>query len=185
MLALGRDCSRSCLETFPPSHAPILHSSFFTAGLTINLLWQERRKSAWQTSGAGNAKYRVRKLQGGSARWTSQDFCLLPFTCAARWQQSRFAAPRQALAISRNSTTTSNVIVETNDLLPHPDRPNFISGQLLSKVSTWGIGGPAKYFIEVHDASQMAHVLRYYSQGWSMPSTLQDSDLLWQEGCNV
>eukprot|EP00899_Mesostigma_viride_P018860 jgi/Mesvir1/26976/Mv20689-RA.1 len=38
---------------------------------------------------------------------------------------------------------------------------NFQEGQLLSELTTWGIGGPAKMLIEVSSAAQMAQVVRY------------------------
>lgn len=37
----------------------------------------------------------------------------------------------------------------------------FVRGKRLSELSTWGIGGPAKFFVEVHDESQLASTLRY------------------------
>lgn len=43
----------------------------------------------------------------------------------------------------------------------HAHRPPFSQGKLLSDLSTWGIGGPAKFFCEVHDELQLASVIRY------------------------
>ena len=37
----------------------------------------------------------------------------------------------------------------------------FVHGKMLSEVSSWGIGGPAKMFVEVTDATEMASVLRF------------------------
>ena len=48
-----------------------------------------------------------------------------------------------------------------------PDAPlgdcpiNFRRGKMLSEVSSWGIGGPAKMFVEVTTPSEMASVLRF------------------------
>ncbi|GBG61727.1 hypothetical protein CBR_g23242 [Chara braunii] len=39
--------------------------------------------------------------------------------------------------------------------------PHFTKGKLLSELSTWEIGGPAKLFIEVHTEAEMSQVLRY------------------------
>ncbi|OAE31451.1 hypothetical protein AXG93_725s1410 [Marchantia polymorpha subsp. ruderalis] len=38
--------------------------------------------------------------------------------------------------------------------------PSFERGKRLSELSTLGIGGPAKYFVEVHDESQMSTAIR-------------------------
>eukprot|EP00249_Psilotum_nudum_P017383 c26293_g1_i1 orf=249-1442(-) len=38
--------------------------------------------------------------------------------------------------------------------------PPFSQGKLLSELSTWGIGGPAKYFCEVDDEKQLVLALR-------------------------
>lgn len=40
------------------------------------------------------------------------------------------------------------------------DLPKFTEGKRLSEVSSWGIGGPAKYFTEVTSSSQLAACLR-------------------------
>lgn len=37
---------------------------------------------------------------------------------------------------------------------------HFIEGKLLSELSTWGIGGPAKYFVELHTEVQLLAALR-------------------------
>lgn len=37
----------------------------------------------------------------------------------------------------------------------------FVHGKMLSEVSSWGIGGPAKMFVEVTNATEMASVLRF------------------------
>jgi hypothetical protein len=43
-----------------------------------------------------------------------------------------------------------------------PSLPSsFVRGKHLSELSTWGIGGPAKLFVEVHDESQLAAALRF------------------------
>lgn len=39
--------------------------------------------------------------------------------------------------------------------------PNFVLGKRLSSVCTWGVGGPAKYFIEVSSEDEMCGVLEY------------------------
>lgn len=39
--------------------------------------------------------------------------------------------------------------------------PNFSYGKMLSEISSWGIGGPAKMFVEVKTATEMASVLRF------------------------
>lgn len=41
--------------------------------------------------------------------------------------------------------------------------PSFERGKRLSELSTLGIGGPAKYFVEVHDESQMSTAIRFGS----------------------
>lgn len=41
------------------------------------------------------------------------------------------------------------------------DLPNFGYGKMLSEISSWGIGGPAKMFVEVKTPTEMASVLRY------------------------
>ncbi|CAK9192480.1 unnamed protein product [Sphagnum troendelagicum] len=41
------------------------------------------------------------------------------------------------------------------------DVPSFSHGKLLSEISSWGIGGPAKLYLEVHDPPQLASALRY------------------------
>lgn len=38
---------------------------------------------------------------------------------------------------------------------------HFVEGKLLSELSTWGIGGPAKYFVELHTEPQLLTALRY------------------------
>jgi hypothetical protein len=40
------------------------------------------------------------------------------------------------------------------------DVPSFSHGKLLSEISSWGIGGPAKLYLEVHDPLQLASALR-------------------------
>lgn len=37
---------------------------------------------------------------------------------------------------------------------------HFVEGKLLSELSTWGIGGPAKYFVELHTEVQLLAALR-------------------------
>eukprot|EP01018_Ginkgo_biloba_P027424 Gb_39612 [translate_table: standard] len=41
------------------------------------------------------------------------------------------------------------------------EKLHFIKGKLLSELSTWGIGGPAKYFVELHNETQLLSALRY------------------------
>lgn len=43
-------------------------------------------------------------------------------------------------------------------------RPEFAEGKLLSEICTLGIGGPAKYFIEVYTEEEMVHVLMFCNQ---------------------
>ncbi|KAL2607710.1 hypothetical protein R1flu_026283 [Riccia fluitans] len=38
---------------------------------------------------------------------------------------------------------------------------SFMQGKRLSELSTFGIGGPAKYFVEVHNESEMSAVIRF------------------------
>lgn len=42
--------------------------------------------------------------------------------------------------------------------------PQFSHGKLLSELCTWGIGGPARLFCEVHDELQLASTIRHCSQ---------------------
>lgn len=44
----------------------------------------------------------------------------------------------------------------------------LIHGKMLSEVSSWGIGGPAKMFVEVTDAAEMASVLRFVTSRCSL-----------------
>lgn len=45
------------------------------------------------------------------------------------------------------------------------ERPHFIRGEkLLSDLSTWGIGGPCKYFVQVSDQHQLAAAVRQCSE---------------------
>eukprot|EP00250_Pteridium_aquilinum_P020118 c24709_g2_i1 orf=101-1129(+) len=41
--------------------------------------------------------------------------------------------------------------------------PHFLHGKMLREVCTWGIGGPAKLFCEVHHELQLASVISYCS----------------------
>eukprot|EP00897_Mesotaenium_endlicherianum_P007021 jgi/Mesen1/6347/ME000328S05629 len=42
--------------------------------------------------------------------------------------------------------------------------PVFLEGKSLSEICTWGIGGPAKYLVEVHTEGQMLNVIRFCHQ---------------------
>ncbi|CAM6096134.1 unnamed protein product [Calypogeia fissa] len=52
-----------------------------------------------------------------------------------------------------------NIQIEQRQALELPF--SFVRGKRLSELTTWGIGGPAKLFVEVHDESQLVSTLRY------------------------
>ncbi|KAL3675319.1 hypothetical protein R1sor_025267 [Riccia sorocarpa] len=66
---------------------------------------------------------------------------------------------RQRLSFKVRGTFRNDGFQET---LPLPS--SFLQGKRLSELSTFGIGGPAKYFVEVHDESEMSAVIRFCQQ---------------------
>lgn len=54
---------------------------------------------------------------------------------------------------------------------------HFVEGKLLSELSTWGIGGPAKYFVELHTEPQLLTALRtlqMFSNMWRSLWLMED-----------
>ena len=65
------------------------------------------------------------------------------------------APPTQEHFKSRTPPSNLKLFEETKAA-----RPVFNESKLLSELSTWGVGGPAKYFIEVCSETDLIQVLR-------------------------
>ncbi|KAJ7543720.1 hypothetical protein O6H91_09G050000 [Diphasiastrum complanatum] len=83
----------------------------------------------------------------------SQNFCRRAVKCSA----CNNGTEQECGVLQQIQTLCGGEISEEES----EGRPQFIEGKLLSEVSTWGIGGPAKYFMEVHSEAEMVSLTRY------------------------
>ena len=105
-----------------------------------------------------------REERGGKI--DTAELSVMQFTCGKRlnglgsWRIGALAKMRTR-AKERDRSRASAVASEEYDGEEQSPSLKFTYGKMLRELSTWGIGGPAKMYVEVTEPSEMASALRF------------------------